>query len=111
MRTRLANNRLNLYDLAILESVPGFMHGWVVHSLHGKVPPILQPRFLPVFEHEKEWKQVCGFDPKTPDAAYVLLTSRDGRVLWKTHDAYSASGFATLQAAARKNYDGAAGAD
>ncbi len=102
VRRNLANDRLSFYDLPVLERVPGFLHGWVVRSLKGKVPLVLQSRFLPVFSGEAEWKQACGYDDKAPDAAYVLLTDRDGKVLWRTHEPYSAAGFADLKAQAEK---------
>lgn len=102
MRTKLANATISFYDVAVLASVPGFLHGWVIRAMKSKVPPVLQGRFLPVFSDEFAWKQVCGYDKEKPDAAYVLLVDGTGKVLWQTHEPYGEGKFAELSARARE---------
>ena len=101
VRTRLAQDKIGFYDLAVLASVPGLLRGWIVRSLKGKVPPVLHGRFLPVFSNEAEWKKVCGYDPTKPDAAYVLLADNRGNILWATHEPYGSAAFAMLKARAQ----------
>ncbi len=98
VRTRLADSKVGFYDVAVLASVPSFFRGWINRSLKKKVPQVLQPRFLPVYTDEAAWKSYCGYDEHAPDAAYVVLTDRAGKVLWQTHEPYGYAIFAGLKA-------------
>lgn len=97
VRTRLANPPgIGFYDMAMLAEVPGFMRSLVVRSIRSKVPEVLHPNFLPLTTDETAWKQVAGFNPDAPDAAYVVVVDRVGKVRWTTHARFTEAGFTQL---------------
>jgi hypothetical protein len=71
-----------VFQVPVLEGVPKLVRGFVTRSMKKSVPESLQSTFIPVFDHEAEWKQLTGF--ASPDEAYILLTGLQGRVLWRT---------------------------
>ncbi len=102
VRTQLAQSAaVSFYDMAMLAEVPGFVRPVVLRSIRHKVPPVLQPHFLPLTSEEDAWKRVAGYTSDQPDAAYVMLVDHGGRVLWSTHAGYSDAGFAELGRRAR----------
>ena len=96
-RRELQPAGVDFYDITILESLPKFMRGMVSGLIKNKVPTVLKPHFVMLFEGEAEWKRAVDFDPQAEDAAYVLITDRDGRILWSTHEAFSNTSFAALK--------------
>ena len=96
-RTQLAQApSIAFYDMAMLAEVPGFVRPLVLRSIRKQVPPVLQPNFLPLTGEEDSWKQVAGYTPDQPDAAYVMLVDHTGHVLWSTHAAFTDAGFTEL---------------
>jgi hypothetical protein len=85
------------YQLAELQSAPSFVRGMILRGMRKDVPPSRHSHFLPLFDHEGEWKTLVQFS--APDDPYVLVTAPDGRVLWQTHGALSDSAYPALQAA------------
>jgi hypothetical protein len=71
-----------VFQMPILEDVPRLVRGFVTRSMKKSVPEGLQSTFIPVFDHEAEWKRLTGFE--SPDDAYILLTGLQGKVLWRT---------------------------
>ena len=103
VRTQFAHPpAIAFYDMAMLQEVPSFVRSLVVHSIRTKVPDVLQPNFLPLFDHEEEWKRVTGYAAAQPDAAYVLLVDGRGTVRWSTHEAFSLAGLKRLREAAQQ---------
>jgi hypothetical protein len=97
VRTQLAQApAIAFYDMAMLAEVPGFVRPMVVSSIRHKVPPVLQPNFLPLTGEEDAWKHAAGYTPDQPDAAYILLVDHTGHILWSTHAAFTDAGFADL---------------
>jgi len=88
------------YQLAELQSAPAFVRGMIIHGMRKDVPPAQQAHFVPLFDHEAEWKALVQFS--APDDPYVVLAAPDGRVLWQTHGAVSDSVFAALQSTVAK---------
>lgn len=102
VRTRLAQpGAISFYDMAMISAVPGFMRGMVLRAIKHDVPDVLKPNFLPLTDGEDAWKAVARYATDQPEAAYVLLVDRGGRVVWQTHAAYSDTGFAELTRRAR----------
>ena len=103
VRTQLAQTpAIGFYDMAMLAAVPSFARSFVLRSVRKQVPDVLKPNFLPLFDQEKEWKQVTGYTPDQPEAAYLLLVDRTGEVRWSTHEAYSPAAFAHLRDLAQR---------
>ncbi len=66
------------YEMSVLESVPGILRGFVVKKIGESMPDVAKSHFLPVLDHEKDWKSVAGF--KASDDAYVLVVDGSGVV-------------------------------
>jgi len=77
-----------VFQLPVLEDVPRLIRGFVTRSMKKSVSARLQSTFVPVFDHESEWKRLTGFE--SPDDAYILLTGPQGAVLWRTRGPCSA---------------------
>jgi hypothetical protein len=100
VRTSLASPDITFFDMPFLEDAPSLIRPLIVRAIRKQVPHALKPRFVPLTAGESAWKQVAGFNPSAPDAAYVLLVDRSGRILWQTHDPYSPARFDQLATAA-----------
>ncbi len=86
---------LAYYEVAMLAEVPGFLRGFVTRKIREGVSQQGQMHFLPVADHEAEWKAAAGYS--RPDAAYVLLLDSEGNVTWRMAGAFTASSYAELQ--------------
>lgn len=64
------------FEMSELESVPGILRGFVMKKISESMPDVAKSHFLPVLDHEKEWKAVAGF--KASDDAYVLVVDDTG---------------------------------
>jgi hypothetical protein len=72
---------LAYYELPVLESVPRLLRGLVLKKIKESVSQNGQAHFLPVLDHEAEWKQAAGFSKA--DDAYVLVVDGNGAVRWR----------------------------
>jgi hypothetical protein len=79
-------SNVRVFDIAMLAAVPQMMRGLVTRTIRKQVPDQFEHDFLVVTMNETEWKQAAHFDPKAPDAAYVLLLNPRGEILWHTHE-------------------------
>lgn len=103
VRTQLAQvPGIGFYDMAMLAEIPSFVRPLVLRSVRKQVPDVLKPNFLPLFDHENDWKQVAGYTAGQPEAAYVLLVDASGIVRWSTHEAFSPAGFSHLRELAQQ---------
>jgi hypothetical protein len=75
-------SNLLFYEMPVLESVPRLLRGWVLKKIKDSVSPAGQPHFLPVLDHEKEWKQAAAFT--NPDAAYILVVDQTGTIRYRS---------------------------
>ncbi len=97
VRQQLAQpGHIGFYDMAMLAEVPGFVRPMVLRAVKHDVPDVLKPNFLPLTGQEDAWKQVAGYANDQPEAAYVLLVDRSGKVRWSTHATFTPAGFAEL---------------
>lgn len=67
----------------------------ILHGIRKDVLASLHPHFVPVYDHEEDWKKLVNFS--SVDDAYILVASPDGHVLWHTHGPLSDSAYAELQ--------------
>jgi hypothetical protein len=79
---------VKVYQIPVLEEVPRLVRGFVTRSMKKSVPAPVQSTFIPVFDHETEWKRLSGF--AAPDDAYILIAGHQGQILWRTHGPCSA---------------------
>jgi hypothetical protein len=89
--------QINYYQLPVLTSAPGFIRGSIIHSMRNDMPPEQRKHFIPITDHEKEWKNAAGFS--APDDPYVLIVDEHGSVLWRNSGAWSQGKQQELQAA------------
>ena len=97
IRRELLPTGVRFYDVAELETQPKFMRSVIIAMIRNKVPSVLKPHFLTLFEDDLDWKRAVGFDPHATDDAYVVIADADGRVLWQTHEAFSDEAFDRLK--------------
>ncbi len=83
------------YELSILEPVPGILRGYVVKKISESVPDVAKSHFLPVLDHEKEWKAAAGF--KQSDDVYVLVVDGTGVVRARVSGVASDENFAEVK--------------
>jgi hypothetical protein len=101
VRTSLASPNITFFDMPFLEDAPSLIRPLILRAIRKQVPEALKPRFVPLTAGESAWKQAAGFTPTAPDAAYILLVDRSGRILWQTHEQYSQARFDQLASNAR----------
>lgn len=92
---------IGFLDMPFLEEAPSLIRPIIVRSIRKQVPDPVRPWFVPLTSGEAAWKQLSGFSASQPDAAYVLLVDRNGKVRWQTHEAFNQARFDELATAAR----------
>jgi hypothetical protein len=83
------------YEMPMLESVPGMLRGFVTKKIAEAVPDAGKSRFVPVADHEKDWKKITGY--KGGDDAYLVVVDSMGMVRWKLQGAASDANEAELK--------------
>ena len=83
---------LAFYEMPVVASVPKVLRGWVLKKIKDSVSAKGQAHFLPVMDHEAEWKRAAGFGK--PGDAYLLVVDGAGRVRWRTQGALSENAYA-----------------
>ncbi len=83
------------YTVAVVQDVPRFVRGMVVSGIRSGIPKDKRATFLVLQHDEDVWKKLCGFSDA--DGAYLLLVSRDGRIVWKWAGPPEAASLATAR--------------
>ena len=76
-----------LYQVALLEPVPGFARHMIEGSIRKKLSAVEQDHFVVLTEDEKLWRSY--FNVSTDNDAYVVLIDADGKMVWHGHGAAS----------------------
>jgi hypothetical protein len=87
--------QLAYYEMPVLESVPRLLRGFVLKRIKESVSAKGQAHFLPVLDHEADWKQAAGFS--SPDNAYLLLIDDTGTIRWRTQGPYQDQTYAEIK--------------
>lgn len=95
-----ADSHVTYYQLPVLAGAPSMIRPMILHGMRKDVPTTMHPHFVPIYDHEDDWKKLVNFSGA--DDAYILITSPEGHVLWHTHGLLSDSGYAELQTAVAK---------
>ncbi|HEV2398117.1 MAG TPA: hypothetical protein VGS27_14320 [Candidatus Sulfotelmatobacter sp.] len=74
---------LQIYQLPILEDVPGFIRGIVISSMKKGVPEDRRDHFVPIVKHEAALKKLVSY--KEPDDAYLIVLDVSGEVAFQIH--------------------------
>ncbi len=98
--TWLANGsdapKIAYFEMPVLASVPKMLRGLVAGRIKAAVADPAKPHFLPILDHEGEWRAVAQYSIE--DDAYVLLVDGDGYVRWQTHGPPTRGTLAALSA-------------
>ena len=87
------------YSFPVLAGAPGFLRGMITRKIKEGVSSAAQPRFVPILDHEAEWKSFAGFSKQLPDSeAYLVLVDGSGQVRYRTQaGAPTAQAYADLK--------------
>jgi hypothetical protein len=86
---------VRFYEVPMLGGVPKFLRGLVVKKIAQDVSENGKHHFLPVYDHEPEWRALAGY--AKADDAYVVLIDGNGKVRWKTEGPLSDAADAELR--------------
>jgi hypothetical protein len=89
------SNSIVYFEMPILESVPRLLRGWVTKKMGESVPDRARATFLPVSDHEAEWKAAANFN-KAGDA-YVLVVDKTGAVRGRVEGAANDASYAEMK--------------
>lgn len=97
---RLANDyygssTVRYFEMPVLESVPRLLRGLVLGRIKASVSERGKGTFLPILDHEAEWKIATGFNK--PDDAYVLLLDGTGAILDRIEGPITDANYADLK--------------
>src|SRR3974390_346956 len=95
-----SNTPAEYYQIPVLAGAPSFVRPMILKGMRKGVPPNDQPRFVPVYDHEAEWKKLVNFG--AADDPYILLAKPDGTVVWQTHGLCTEALYAELKNAIAK---------
>jgi hypothetical protein len=95
-----SDSHVAYYQLPVLAGAPSLIRPVILRGMRKDVPASLHSHFVPIYDHEEDWKKLVRFSGA--DDAYVLVTSPDGHILWQTHGLLSDSAYADLQASITK---------
>ncbi len=74
------------YEMPVLAAIPRFLRGVVLGQIKKDVPPRAKPRFVPILDHEDEWKTAVSFGRQEsgnlpgPNDAYLLVVDGSGTI-------------------------------
>ncbi len=82
-----SNPEFVLYQLPVLEDVPGIIRGMVISSIKKSVPEKQRDHFVPVLHGEGELRKLVSY--KEQDDAYLIVLDRKGSIVYQMHGALS----------------------
>ena len=83
------------YELPMMGSVPRVLRGLVLRKISSDVPERAKRRFLPVYDHEPEWRAAARFG--RAEDAYVLVVDENGVVRYNTQGDASERAYAEVK--------------
>lgn len=87
----------NLFTVAEMQGIPGFIKGMVVGSIRRDTPEGYRSHFLPIFQDRIQWQQIASYQKSAPDDAYLVLIDPQGTIRWRAHGPYTPALFTELQ--------------
>lgn len=84
-----------LYQLPVLENVPGFVRGMAISSMKKGVRDNMREHFIPVLHGESELKKLVGY--KEADDAYLVMLDPTGQIVKQMHGPFSDAACAQLR--------------
>jgi len=79
--------RLTWFQLPVIASAPGLVRPFILRSMRAGLSRELQRHFVPIMDHEGDWKLAAGYESADPqkDDAYVLAADGKGKIVSKWH--------------------------
>lgn len=90
-----SSTRVSMLRVAVLESVPRLLRGFVRGRIERTVPAAKRDQFVFLFHQEDEWKSLVHFE--APDDAYLVVLDADGKVAWRGHGAADLAGYEAMK--------------
>jgi hypothetical protein len=84
----------SIYQIAILEDVPGLFRSFVISALRRAIPRDLYDNFWIATSASKEWQRRTGSG--SLDKAHVLLLEDRNQINWRFEGAFSEPGLRSL---------------
>jgi hypothetical protein len=84
-----------LYQLPVLEDVPRLVRGMVISSIRKGVHEETRDHFVPILNGEADLKKLVSY--KEPDDAYLVVLSREGKIVGQMHGAVTDAAYAPLK--------------
>jgi hypothetical protein len=88
------------YQLPVLQGAPSFVRPMILRGMRKDTPADQQTHFVPILDHEDEWKKLVNFSG--PDDAYILVVDSHGHVTWQTHGPVTDTSYDALKTAVSK---------
>jgi hypothetical protein len=85
-----------LYQLPVLEDVPRLIRGMVISSMRKGVPDNMRDHFVPILQGETALKKFVNYGE--PDDAYLVILSRDGKIVEQSRGAPNDANCSNLRA-------------
>ena len=86
---------IHFYEMPMLAGVPRLLRGFVVKKIAETVTENGKRHFLPVYDHESEWRAAAQFSK--PDDAYIVVVDGGGIIRWRIVGALSDDADALLK--------------
>ena len=73
---------VHLYQLAVLDDIPGLFRGAVITAMAAGVPEAMRDRFWVAELHGRQWRSFT--DSEADDVPHVVVLDQRRRVAWRT---------------------------
>jgi ATP10 protein len=83
-----------IYQIPLLESVPGFVRGIIISGMRKDVPKSQQANFVVVVHDEDQWKKVSGYQKS--DDCFIMVVDKAGEIRWRGAGDPKLTNYATL---------------
>lgn len=91
-----------LYQLPVLESVPGLIRGMVISSMKKGVRDNMRDHFVPILHGEAELKKLVSY--KEPDDAYLVILDSVGNITEQKHGPFNDAVYAQLHSGIQSQF-------
>lgn len=92
--------RVTYYQLPVLQGAPSLVRPMILRGMRKDIPAEQQAHFVPILDHEDEWKKIVNFS--APDDAYIVVADAQGHVTWQTRGALTDTSYDALKSALSK---------
>jgi hypothetical protein len=88
-------SKLRLYEVSILDGVPGFLRSMIIKQMKSGIAPARQKQFLIVTENVDWWKHALGASGGD-DHAWIVVLKPGGVGAWRGHGAITEAAYGDL---------------